>query len=1181
MPRLLTCGDAIAGSGWPASSRNGGRHQIGTVAGFISESVAGFNRNPHDGGRSSLGAGLSTSDYINRTEGAIDDELGVHILITLGLPVDTGAALARLLDARERKRDRTYRCYGGRLPRVGTHLILSFRYGLSTESATEAAWEHARMLSDRLRVPLEGRVHNKNGAPDHLHLIVGTRVVDHGKLGRKCRELDAVSEKHDGKPLVEGVLGPTIEALRADWAERMRRASGDTEIDHRSYTRRGMAIYPVAHVPRGEIEYQKRRGRTDWRRERGLELQARAPVLRTEATGRPQGPAETEAAEPARASRQHAPDAASPAAGADPGSVAAVRQRPTDARTLPAWDGDDRASRDRRAQRVEPDRDTLTPGVDAVPMIAVHRALRAAHRLKADRERALANLAGIDVEALRRASAEAVDNGEDAAAGKAPPLPSELMKLVVVWQGEDRRARAERRRDKDTRREVAAIAAPPSVPETPPGPSPRDGPAGLPPEHGAARPAAPPHNSKPRPQRAFPASGPTPAPGVYAGPGAIAGSEALARALHDAHAASAIESAYDNDRLPPSDEELLRKVALRLRASGLDRDEVGRYLRTGDPAENRDASAGAVTRAVNHAFSERSTAWLAAAPKFVTRAERVSGRAETALYRWLRADALQQLKRDLDEVWVTRRARADEVAERHRRRMAWIRDLRWSNRRLQRRGLILAILSVAVELAILRPLVALDRVDTTQQHRDLNDAARAATERLRALRNEWRTAHSVVRAPTALNDDRGEPDQGKPGASPTSARKNLDRDNPHASGHATAGRPGIERAGQPDREARVVGLQPAFDKRQDRPIVEDEGYAAERAIPIRRHTDSRTGDHATPGELAIARVHLPVAPAEATRREAPERPSAAATAPDDAVLRRRSAHVLASARKPGEPDGRPSFHKLLTATGPEPSSAGDVEASPPAAGTVPGRDGPRLRGEQRSASASAEAEQQRVAHVEPLTRIVADLASGAFPSVPTASSRPAGDVAPEPSARHAVPESSTPPTSIAAPSRATEQPRNPSKLNVPAMPLVELPVFVERRGMPGIGQGSAGPHGEGEGPHLHPAAEVRHRLVARYALVLAACNAWSDDRKRRLATLAPVDPGKLWGLAINECRACFGHGKPSTIARPEASRLLDAVLREAEYVGFVALPTLRHAFLGEKRRIRKGRGGRDDDPGEL
>src|SRR6202030_284703 len=30
---------------WPASFRNGGRHQIGTVAGFKSESVAGLRRN--------------------------------------------------------------------------------------------------------------------------------------------------------------------------------------------------------------------------------------------------------------------------------------------------------------------------------------------------------------------------------------------------------------------------------------------------------------------------------------------------------------------------------------------------------------------------------------------------------------------------------------------------------------------------------------------------------------------------------------------------------------------------------------------------------------------------------------------------------------------------------------------------------------------------------------------------------------------------------------------------------------------------------------------------------------------------------------------------------------------------------------------------------------------------------
>ena len=49
MPRLLTRGDVpwpISATGWPASSRNGGRHQIGTLAGFASEWVAGFRRNP-------------------------------------------------------------------------------------------------------------------------------------------------------------------------------------------------------------------------------------------------------------------------------------------------------------------------------------------------------------------------------------------------------------------------------------------------------------------------------------------------------------------------------------------------------------------------------------------------------------------------------------------------------------------------------------------------------------------------------------------------------------------------------------------------------------------------------------------------------------------------------------------------------------------------------------------------------------------------------------------------------------------------------------------------------------------------------------------------------------------------------------------------------------------------------
>lgn len=58
MPELLTRAETpqsiasrVAGfksEWWPDLFRNGGRHQIGTVAGFASEYPAGFNRNPHE-----------------------------------------------------------------------------------------------------------------------------------------------------------------------------------------------------------------------------------------------------------------------------------------------------------------------------------------------------------------------------------------------------------------------------------------------------------------------------------------------------------------------------------------------------------------------------------------------------------------------------------------------------------------------------------------------------------------------------------------------------------------------------------------------------------------------------------------------------------------------------------------------------------------------------------------------------------------------------------------------------------------------------------------------------------------------------------------------------------------------------------------------------------------------------
>ena len=57
MPELLTrrktprsIAGRVAGfksEWWPDLFRNRGRHQIGTMAGFASEYLAGFNRNPH------------------------------------------------------------------------------------------------------------------------------------------------------------------------------------------------------------------------------------------------------------------------------------------------------------------------------------------------------------------------------------------------------------------------------------------------------------------------------------------------------------------------------------------------------------------------------------------------------------------------------------------------------------------------------------------------------------------------------------------------------------------------------------------------------------------------------------------------------------------------------------------------------------------------------------------------------------------------------------------------------------------------------------------------------------------------------------------------------------------------------------------------------------------------------
>ncbi|MDX7951328.1 hypothetical protein P7D22_09080 [Lichenihabitans sp. Uapishka_5] len=223
----------------------------------------------------------------------VDDELGAHVLITRGLRAENGTELARRLDTAERKPDGSYRCYGGRLPRVGVHLIASFSRGIPPAAAGAILEDYARALSDRLKVPLEGQIHNDDhGQPDHAHLLLGTRVVEAGVIGRKVRALDAVSEKADGNATeVDGrLIGNTIEWIRSDWAARMQAAIGE-HVDHRSFARRGLAVTPVTYVPRTELEYQHRRGSTAWRERRRRELaeRVRAPERRGHAEGQAAG----------------------------------------------------------------------------------------------------------------------------------------------------------------------------------------------------------------------------------------------------------------------------------------------------------------------------------------------------------------------------------------------------------------------------------------------------------------------------------------------------------------------------------------------------------------------------------------------------------------------------------------------------------------------------------------------------------------------------------------------------------------------------------------------------------------------------------------------------------------------------------------------------------------------------
>ena len=811
---------------------------------------------------------------------------------------------------------------------------------------------HASLISDELKLPLEGRIHYVNARPDHAHLLIGTRVVEQGVLGPKQRALDAVSQKRAGEGLaVDGrLVGATIEKLRADWASRMREASGDLAIDHRSYLRRGIPISPVDTVPRGEIEFQKRRGRADWRRNRRAELEVRAAVL-AEPGFWPQGAAvEADPTEPAPEDRQavhasvlqtiakraraiasttrkarevadfvdpratalqdagidslavqllvdrfdrhkaggaaskravegdsHAsiiadavPATASPdltaellriadeatAAGgvkvdaqaeaAELGSerrrvarasvlqriadqtraltslarqadevaepidpratalkdagidlstaqlmVGLANQRQTDtpaSKRMTARDSYDPRVAETPVSAASPDVTTDMASFEATPVVeaarqdersdpraralsalasrisrdhhndynrpgavdaavAIYVGLNRAHRLSAARVEKLAAAVVLEVpsfEALARAAMTGKQPDVSPQTLTAPTSPV-LLALLAAWDEEDRAARAERRHNKkqdraasDSADAAPASSAPPMKASVRQPEVAASGPSN---DRAVPTPAPPSASGVSRPD----SIAPPPQPVIYAGPGAIAGSDVLARALYDAYERDILDSALKAKRPPPTDDDLVWMVALSLRATGRDHDEVGRLLLAGRPVLRSERVDRQVDQAVEKVSSSSVTEWIAEHPAFVARASRVGAQVETLLYRKLRTAALRQFERDLNDVWVERRRRADEVAARHRHTMAWIRDLRWRNRRLQKRGIVHAILSILVELAVLRPAIALERKTVGLKRQDLHDAARRATDRLAVLRRAWREECGISR----------------------------------------------------------------------------------------------------------------------------------------------------------------------------------------------------------------------------------------------------------------------------------------------------------------------------------------------------------------------------------------------------------------------------------------------------
>ena len=901
-------------------------------------------------------SGLRASDYVNRIdpEGATSDELGAHVLVTLGLPVATGAQLARLLDAAERKADRTYRCYGGRLPRVATHANISIRYGVSSEQAGRLLQQFTTLLSNRLRVPLEGRVHNKAGRPDHIHLVIGTRIVENGRLGKKCRALDAVSEKADGRlvDVGERFVGATIEWMRSEWARLMREASGDLAIDHKSYERRGLTITPVTHVPRADIEYERRRKTASWRERRRRELAMRsgpaegsrygvaafasapAPKVEIEAVRLPSAANSREAKgagltdAPADPANDVSPGASvsSPTSRSSPqpnhpinetvgrpakspkvegealtGSLDRWHQTAPSTPSVKTYEGRVRADVIRRASplvpsdpgvagtRFEPPKPeprssqeqvarvaknppTVDLAMPRQPELKPHRDLAAAtsmfrvlqhqKRLSVSRVEELARTVGMDCNDFETVVVAAAPSASPQPDTVPQIVPHHLARLWETWIEEDNEARRLRRARAKLDEHSSNISPTSMLPPTPG--SDRPVRVEMPREDQAPSIGA--NGQKPIPEkvneplahRLDPTSTPpkpmpiveVPSrPDYRSRPEDAMASGTLERAIVKAFAADVVGMAKRDGNPQPSAEALDRAVGVRLRLTGRNEDEVAAILAT-CAGPNSAGDRERFFRLAAYAFSDATTERLRKRPSFGTRIRAIEADTEAKLFRKLRLQALDHLRRDLDDVWVHHRMQADDAKRRHARRLKFLQDLCWRSKRARRRsGLTVALLSALVELAVLRPLISRQQAMATADLHELNARTRAAAAEIKRLRQSWRDHVLRPNTPSATNGE---------GHAPRSADAERNAGDKRAGTHRGAA---IQSSMNADERqqlvlglALVVAARGAWSKQRAQKLSHLAGVAEGQLWPKVRETCRQRYEHAQPENLVPDQV---------------------------------------------------------------------------------------------------------------------------------------------------------------------------------------------------------------------------------------------------------------------------------------------------------------------------------------